>query len=122
MPVLGLHPQHRPFRKGSVIMRMRALVALPDRDVEQGQEFDVARPIEALALSYQRKAQILEGMRLHLEPVTVPSETNSITFQPYISRDLGAEEASDAPSEPSPSEDPPRRKRRYRRRDLTAEP
>ncbi len=123
VPVLGLHPQHRPFRKGSVIMRMRALVALPDRDVEQGQEFDVARPIEALALSYQRKAKILEGLRLHLEPVTVPSETNSIIFQPYISRDLtGENESPEALSESSPPEEQPRRKRRYRRRDLTAEP
>ncbi len=83
-------------------MRMRALVALPDRNVEQGQEFDVARPIEALALSYQRKAQILEGMRLHLETATVEAE----------------------PSQPDqePIQEAPRRKRRYRRRDLTAEP
>lgn len=102
-------------------MRMRALVALPDRDVLQGQEFDVARPIEALALSYQRKAKILEGLRLHLETATVEAEPTLSGAWP--SRGLPATPlpVHDS-SEPSPSEDPPRRKRRYRRRDLTAEP
>ncbi len=108
-------------------MRMRALTAVPygGRVVPKGEEFDVMRPIEALALSYQRKAKILEGLRLHLDPVPVQLETHTTTFErgpTYISRDLGADESSEAPSEPSPSEETPRRKRRYRRRDLTAEP
>lgn len=95
-------------------MVARHAFAYDGRVVAKGERLNVPA-IEAAVLRHQRKADFLHGQ---VSPPTVPSSTITVSEEAALIEGV-AECSEESPLEAVSS--PPRRRRRYRRRDLEAE-